>query len=134
VLPNVNANDGDVGKKRILVGRSDDLKFSGGWVKALTSKQKKSISAPSNPADWRAYASKKKTYEPAPARALDASGSRVELFLERVQRAPTLDDGRLERAILEYATMAFALGRGRRKVFPEERVVDVAYTDPRMIR
>jgi hypothetical protein len=72
----------------------------------------------------------KKTYEPAPARALDASDSRVELFLESVQRAPrppTLDDGRLERAIIEYATMAFALGRGGRKVFPEERVVDVAY-------
>ncbi len=66
------------------------------------------------------------TYEPAPARALDASGSRVEFLRERFIRAPTLVDGFLERTIVELAAMALALGRGGREIFPEEGMIDVA--------
>jgi len=100
VLPNVDANDRNVGKKGILVGRGDDLQSLGGRVIA----------------------------EPAPARALDTKGSHVEFLLENIQRTPILVDGVLERAILEYAAVSLLLGRGGRKVFPEERVVDVATT------
>jgi len=69
----------------------------------------------------------RKTYEPTPARALDASGSRVELFLEDIEISPTIEDGFLKRTIVELAPMPLAFGGGRRKVFPEEGVVDVAY-------
>ena len=69
------------------------------------------------------------THEPAPARALDTKGSHVEFLRENIQRTPILVDGILERAILEYAAVSLLLGRGGRKVFPEEGVVDVAYKD-----
>ena len=67
------------------------------------------------------------TYEPAPSRALNASGNRVEFLRERVERAPTLDDGFLKRSIVECTAMALVLGRGGREIFPKERVVDVPY-------
>jgi hypothetical protein len=35
VLPNVNANDGDVREERILVGRGDNLELASGRVNAL---------------------------------------------------------------------------------------------------
>jgi hypothetical protein len=69
----------------------------------------------------------KETYEPAPARALDASGSRVEFLRERFERAPTLDDGILKRTIVEGTAMALVLTCGGREIFPKEGVVDVAY-------
>ena len=68
------------------------------------------------------------TYEPAPARALNAGGSRIEFLRERFEGAPTLDDGRLERSIAEYTAIALALARGGREIFPKEGVVDVSYT------
>jgi hypothetical protein len=68
------------------------------------------------------------TYEPAPSRALDASGSRVEFLRELVERAPALDDGLLKATILEGTAMALILGRGGREIFPKEGVVDVPYT------
>ena len=69
----------------------------------------------------------KETYEPAPTRALDASGSRIEFLRERIERAPTLDDGVLKRTIVEGTAMALALARGGREIFPKEGVVDVTY-------
>ena len=74
------------------------------------------------------------TYDPAPARALDASSGRVEFFLELIHRSPALADGSLQRAILEHAAVALALGRRGREVLPEERVVDVACRHTRDIR
>lgn len=65
------------------------------------------------------------TYEPAPARALDARSSRVEFLFEVIHRTPTFADGNLQRAILEHAAVTLALGRRGREVPPEERVVDV---------
>ena len=67
------------------------------------------------------------TYEPAPARALNAGSSRVEFLCERFEGAPTLDDGFLKRTILECTAMALVLARRGREVFPKEGVVDVAY-------
>ena len=67
------------------------------------------------------------TYKPAPARALNAGGGGVELLLEGVEGAEGLDDGALERAILETTTVTLALGGSGREVLPEERVVDVAF-------
>ena len=69
------------------------------------------------------------TYEPAPARALDASGNRVKLLRERIERAPTLGDGLLKMTFVERTAMALVLGRGGREVFPKEGVVDVPYDD-----
>jgi hypothetical protein len=69
-----------------------------------------------------------KTYEPAPTGALDTSGTRIEFLCERIERAPTLDDGILKRTIVECTAMALALARGGREVFPKERVVDMPYT------
>jgi len=74
------------------------------------------------------------TYEPAPARALDASSSRVEFFLEVIHRTPALADGCLQRAILECAAVTLALSRRGREILPEERVVDVACRHTRDIR
>ena len=65
------------------------------------------------------------TYKPAPTRALDARGGSVERDDEGVVGAPLLDDELLERALMQHATGALALGGRRREVLPEERVVDV---------
>ncbi len=125
MLPNVNTDYGNVSEKRILVGCGDDLQLASGGVNALTIPRSAPLSG--KLMRWE-------TYEPAPARALDASSSRVELLLERFQRAPTLADGSLERAFLEHAAGAPALSRRGREVLPEERVVDVACGHPRDIR
>ena len=66
------------------------------------------------------------TYEPTPARTLDASSGRVELFLQIIHRTPALADGFLQRAILNHTAVTLAFGRRGREVLPEERVVDVA--------
>ena len=66
-----------------------------------------------------------RTYEPAPAGALDGGRGGVELLLELVESAEGLKDGSLERTVLEDATVAAALRRGGREVLPEERVIDV---------
>ena len=55
MLPDVDADDGDVAEERVLVRGGDDLEFLGVGVIA----------------------------EPAPARALDARGDGVHLLLER---------------------------------------------------
>lgn len=65
------------------------------------------------------------TYEPAPAGALDGSGGGVELLLEGIEGAPSLEDSLLERAFTESTAVALALGGGGREVLPEERMVDV---------
>lgn len=74
------------------------------------------------------------TYEPAPARTLNASCSRVEFFLQVIYRTPALADGSLQWAILENAAVTLAFGRRGREVLPEERVVDVACRHTRDIR
>lgn len=74
------------------------------------------------------------TYEPAPSRALDSSGSRIEFLRERVERAPTLINGFLERTIMEFTAVALVLGRGGREIFPKEGVVDVPYTSDDKIK
>ena len=55
MLPDVDADDGDVAEERVLVGGGDDLELLGVGVIA----------------------------EPAPARALDGRGDSVHLLLER---------------------------------------------------
>ena len=67
-----------------------------------------------------------RTYEPAPAGALDGRGGGVELRLEGFEGAEGLDDRVLERAVAEDAAGAFALGGRWGEVLPEERVVDMA--------
>lgn len=67
------------------------------------------------------------TYEPSPARALNAQSRGVELLLELVERAKLLLDRLCERgALREHAALAALLWRGR-EVLPEERVVDVSF-------
>ena len=65
------------------------------------------------------------TYAPAPSRALDSGSRGVELFLEVVHGAETLHDSILEGTVAEDTTATFTLRVGRRKVLPEEGVVDV---------
>ena len=63
--------------------------------------------------------------EPAPAGALDGSSGRIELLLEVINGAPSLEDRLLKRSVLEVTTVALALRLGRREVLPEEGVVDM---------
>ena len=121
VLPDVDADDGDVRQERVLVGGGDDLELLGVGVVA----------------------------EPAPAGALDGGGDGVHFLLERCGRALargverqgghsrtrvgqsharlTIDAAKvgheriLERARREL-TAALRLGR---QVLPKERVVDM---------
>jgi len=98
MLPDVDSDDWDEGKKGVLVGGGGDLEALRGSVET----------------------------KPAPSTALDSKGRGVKLLLH-VLEAPEIGyDGLLERARLESAAGAFALGRGGREVFPEEGVVDVA--------
>ena len=132
VFPNVNTDDRDVGEKRILIGCGDNLQFTTGWVEALmiTSSQPRHLMKP------RPFGGVhgSETYEPAPARTLNASSSRVEFFLQVIYRTPALADGSLQWAILENAAVTLAFGRRGREVLPEERVVDVACRHTRDIR
>lgn len=57
MLPDINADDGDVGEERILVGGGNNLKTLGGRVKSLH------IAV--NPTDPKS--AKRKTHEPSPA-------------------------------------------------------------------
>lgn len=66
------------------------------------------------------------TYEPSPTGTLDAGCGSIELLLQVVQGAESLDDSIAEGAGSKNATIALALALGRSKVGPEERVVDMA--------
>jgi len=99
MLPDINANDGIVRQEGVLIAGCSYLKLLGARVNA----------------------------EPAPTRTLYRSRSRIELRLEIVKATESLNDGDLERAILENTAFS-ALGCRRSEVFPEERMVDVATT------
>jgi len=96
MLPDINANNWGVREERILVGGGDDLKTLGGCVDA----------------------------EPAPSRALDTSGSRVELFLKVVERAKRTNDSILQGTVVENTAVSTLLLR-RSQVLPEQTVIDV---------
>jgi len=65
------------------------------------------------------------TYEPAPAGALDGSSGGVELLLEGVEAAESVENGFFERAISKGTSVTLAFACSRSKVLPEERVVNV---------
>ena len=65
------------------------------------------------------------TYEPAPARALNTSSGSVELLNERLDGAPGVGDGSLQRTIVKSATVSSVLGGSGGEVLPEQRVVNV---------
>jgi len=65
---------------------------------------------------------KRQTYEPDPARALDADTGSIDLSLEVLEAAKVAVDRGLERAVLKRARRSAVRG----KVLPEQRVVDVA--------
>lgn len=117
MLPNVDTDDRDVGEEGILVGSSDDLDALVGGVVALRSLI--SISSCT-------YKIERRTYDPAPTRALDTGGGGVELLLEVVEGAEGREDRRLEGSVLQDTAVTLALGGGGREVLPEERVVDVS--------
>jgi hypothetical protein len=66
MFPNVNTDDGDVSEKRILVGCSDNLQFTTGWVEALmiTSGQSRHLSR--NPGHFGGCMDRKRTSQPQP--------------------------------------------------------------------
>ncbi len=115
MLPNVNADDGDMREERILVGRGDNLKLASGRVKALMIQNQS-----------RHCGLCIGTHEPTPARALDTGSGRVEFLRELPVRSPALNDGVLKGTVPKLTAVALTLSRGRSKVFPEERMVDVA--------
>jgi len=94
VLPDVDTNDRDVREQRILIRRGDNLEHLRPRV----------------------------IPEPAPPAALNPSRARIELRLERIDRAKVALERSLQLAVFEPAA---ALLRGS-EVLPEERVVDVA--------
>jgi len=96
MLPDVNADDGDMAEERILVSGSYDLQALGGGT----------------------------VTKPSPTRTLDPSSGGVELGLEFVDAAKGTLELALEVAILEDATISPMLWIGG-KVLPEEGVVDV---------
>jgi hypothetical protein len=120
VFPNVDTNNGNVSKERILVSRGDNLQLASCGTVALIIKSQHHENTLFNQ-----FA----TYKPAPARSLDTSRSGVEFPLEVVEGTPVLENSGPKRAIGKYATVSLLLGRGRCKVGPEERVVDVAFDD-----
>ena len=69
------------------------------------------------------------THKPAPTRALDTSGNRIEIFHESLVTSPALNDRNLEGTVLEFTAVALALARGGREILPEKRMVDMACTD-----
>ena len=69
----------------------------------------------------------RKTHEPAPARALDGSGGRVELFLEVLDSTKVGLDGLFKRSVMEFPSRAFTLSLGRCEVLPEQGMVDVTW-------
>jgi len=98
VLPDVDADDGNMAEERVLVGGGSDLEMLGGRIQS----------------------------EPSPARSLDSSGRVVHLLLHVIEVAEGGNDGLLERTVLQDASIALLLGCRGRKVLPEERVVDMA--------
>jgi len=99
MLPNVNANDGDVGEERVLVSSGCDLQTLGGGVVA----------------------------QPPPARTLDCSSGSIELSLKFGDAAKGALDLSLKVSVLQDATMTPMLWVGG-KILPEERVIDMATT------
>lgn len=100
MLPDVDADDRDVGQEGVLVGGGGDLEAFVGGVVALRSQI--SISSCTSKIERR-------TYNPAPARALDAGGGGVELLLEVVESAERRENRRLEWPIPEEAAVTLAL-------------------------
>jgi len=97
VLPDINADEGNQGQERVLVGGGGDLDAVGLGVNT----------------------------EPAPAGTLNTQSSGGELSLEILKTAEGLNDGLLKRAIGEDTTVALTLGIGGCEILPEEGVVDV---------
>jgi len=113
VLPDVDANDGDMGEERILVSRSYNLQTLGGGIVALGEGRQQLKRSDGM-----------KTHEPAPTRTLNSGSSGVKLGFKVVDAAKGTLELSLQRPIPEDATAAsmFLIGG---EVLPEEGVVDV---------
>jgi len=96
VLPDVDADDRHMGKKRVLI-RSRDYRQSLGFV--IDTK-------------------------PTPSRALNPSGGRVELADEVFKASISCQNGLFEMSVLQLTTGTTLFGRGS-EVLPEKRVVDM---------
>ena len=113
MFPNVDTDDRDVTKERILISSSDDFQALGGEIVTL----RKERQQPDHLKD-------RKTYEPSPSGTLDPSSSGVELGLEFINGSKVTLDLSFERTIPEDATPSTMLWV-RGKVLPEEGVVDM---------
>lgn len=103
MLPDVDANDEDVGQEGIVAGSGDGLDTLVREVIALRNQIGVSL-----------FSSKfERTYEPSSTRALNASGSSTKLFLKVIEGAEGRKDGGLERFILQDPAVTLALGWGR---------------------
>jgi len=98
VLPDVNADDGNVRQQRVLISSCHNLKTLGRRVIA----------------------------EPSPPGSLNSSGGRIELRNQFFNAAEVGDDGLLQRAVLQSAAVSLAFGLRWGEVLPEQGVVDVA--------
>jgi len=99
VFPDVNADDGDMRQKRVLIG-------SRGYRQCLAF----GIDT-----------------EPTPSRPLNTSRGGVELSDQVFETSKRRLNGRFERTVLQSATMSPSFGRWG-EVLPEKRVVDVPST------
>jgi hypothetical protein len=122
MFPDVDTNEGDEGKERVLVGRGVNLKTLGGRVQTLSHSM--SMTSCRNGS----------TNEPTPTAALNSKRGGIKLLLEVFEAAKLLLDSSLERAGLESASASSALGRSRGEILPEQRVIDVTYDPPTELR
>ena len=115
MLPNINATDGDKVQQGILIGSGGDLQALGGGVQTLDSKLEYAIIIRIDT-----------THKPSPSRSLNTKSSRVEFLLQVVEATKRLDNGILQWAIFQNATIALFLRGSRGKILPEQRVVDMS--------
>lgn len=66
------------------------------------------------------------THKPTPSRALDGGSSSVKLLLHIIDGSKGRFDRFLKVPVFQNTSDTFAIGRGRSKVLPEKRMVDMS--------
>jgi hypothetical protein len=116
MLPDINAEDGQMRDERVLVRRCRDLELLRLRVHALTNQVDQQTESSTN---------FEQTHEPTPPRPLNRQRRRVELLLQSLETSKRRVNRILERARVELPAVAALFGRGS-EIPPEEGVVDVA--------
>jgi hypothetical protein len=115
MLPDVNADDGHMRKKRVLIGGCGYRQGLAFGIDTLENGVMNSAAE---------YYRSQSTYEPTPSRPLNSSRGRVEFTDEIFEASERCLNSLFERAVLQYTAVSSFFDRGS-KVLPEKRVIDV---------